>query len=134
MTPEKQRIAIAEACGWKGISEQFLVGYAPWRTEPYSDRVNACPVDELECFPLDPLPDYLNDLNEMRKVEEMLLPDDAAYSQRFFYASELGRITGNDNGNGWKPLSNDACFPILHATAAQRAEAFLKTLELWAEE
>ena len=76
---------------------------------------------------LDSLPDYLNDLNAMHEAEELLLPDDAAYSQRNFYASELGRICLNDNGRGWKPLSNDDCFPILHATARQRAEAFLRT-------
>lgn len=131
MTPEQKRIAIAEACGWRGISEQFLVGYAPWRIEPYSDRVNACSIADLDSIPLDPLPDYLNDLNAMHAAEKVLLPDDAYYSQRNFYASEVGRVTGNDNGQGWKPLSNDACFNILHATAAQRAEAFGLILELW---
>jgi hypothetical protein len=72
MTPEQKRIAIAEACGWRGISEQFLVGYAPWRTEPYADRVNACPIADLDCIPLDPLPDYLNDLNAMNEAERLL--------------------------------------------------------------
>lgn len=66
MTPEQKIIAIAKACGWRGISEQFLVGYAPWRTKPYSDRVNSCPISELDSIPLDPLPDYFNDLNAMQ--------------------------------------------------------------------
>lgn len=76
-------------------------------------------------------PRYTTDLNAMREVEETLLPDDEVYSQRNFYASLLGDITLNDNGRGWTPLSNDDCFPILHATARQRAEAFLRTIGKW---
>lgn len=75
----------------------------------------------------------LSDLNAMHEVEKHLMADDAMYSQRNFYASELGAITGNDNGRGWKPLANDDCFKILHASAPQRAEALLKTLNLWTE-
>jgi hypothetical protein len=60
-------------------------------------------------------PDYLNDLNAMHEAEKVL--------------------------NGHE--QNDYCFTImdiqksgggfrrLHATAAQRAEAFLRTLNLW---
>lgn len=109
MTPEQQRIAIAESCGFKIEDYKMEDG-----------NINVAP-----------LPDYLNDLNAMREVEKMLLPDDAQYSQCNFYASELGRLTGNNNGQGWKSLSNDDCFNILHAKAAQRAEAFLRTLNLW---
>jgi hypothetical protein len=120
MTLEQQQIAIAEACGWKVHPKDRFIVIPP--NAPHSVQ------------PLHTLPDYLNDLNAMHEAEELLLPDDAAYSQRNFYASELGRICLNDNGRGWKPLSNDDCFPILHATAAQRAEAFLKTLNLWNDE
>jgi hypothetical protein len=101
LTEQEKRIKLAEAQGLTG-----------W--------------EEARC-----LPDYFNDLNAVHELEKMLLPDDAYYSQRNFYSSEVGRVTGNDNGQGWKPLSNDACFNILHATAAQRAEAIGKTLNLW---
>jgi len=47
MTPEAQRIAIAEACGWK--------------TE-YRDAVSSVTA----------LPDYLNDLNAMHEAEKVL--------------------------------------------------------------
>lgn len=127
MTKEKQRIAIAKACGWRGISEQFLVGHNPSRPVPYDKRI----LGNIEDIPLDPLPDYPNDLNAMHEAEKLLLPDDAQYSQWNFYAAELGRLTLNDNSRGWQPLSNDDCFPLLHASASQRAEAFLRTLELW---
>lgn len=49
MTPEAQRIAIAEACGWK--------------TE-YRDAVSSVTA----------LPDYLNDLNAMHDAENFLFP------------------------------------------------------------
>lgn len=77
-----------------------------------------------ELFRTEP-PDYCNDLNAMHEAEKFLLPDDASYSQRNYYANKLGSLTNNDNGRGWQPLSNDDCFPILHATARQRAEAFV---------
>jgi hypothetical protein len=114
MTQEEKRIKLAEAARWKGISEQFLVGYAPWRTEPYSDRVNACPVDELECFPLDPLPDYFNDLNAVHELEKVLGPK----GQWELYEKEVVKLTG-----GWGQA--------MHATAAQRAEVIGLTLSLW---
>lgn len=118
MTLEQQKIAIAEACGWTQCQWNGACGTYKG-VPPVRPSVFAA------------IPDYLKDLNAMHEAEELLLPDDAAYSQRNFYASELGRICLNDNGRGWKPLSNDDCFPILHATASQRAEAFLKTLNLW---
>ncbi len=119
MKPEQQRIAIAQACGWKGISPSYLIGYAPWRPEPYSDRVNACPVDELECIPLDPLPDYLNDLNAMHEAEKLLTQEQART-----YAGYLGETPQTGT---WEGCS------MWHFTAAQRAEAFLRTLNLWSE-
>lgn len=122
MTPEAQRIAIAKVCGWEwmaGEASDKHPSYYGWGKDGVGFRQ---------------LPEYISDLNAMHEAEELLLPDDAAYSQRNFYASELGRICLNDNGRGWKPLSNDDCFPILHATAAQRAEAFLRTLNLWKDE
>jgi len=61
MTPEQQRITIAQACGWRGISPEYLTGYAPCRPTPYSKRV----MGDLDSIPIDPLPDYLNDLNAM---------------------------------------------------------------------
>lgn len=134
MTPEKKRIAIAEACGWRGISEQFLVGYAPWRTEPYSDRVNACSIADIDCIPLDPLPDYFNDLNAMHDAEKMLTTPE----QRYNFISILYDIVNNfipDEVDDYVPdyweVSSVQVFPHLHATAAQRAEAFGKTLNLW---
>lgn len=117
MTNEEKRIAIAEACGWRGISKQFLVGYAPWRTKPYSDQVKSCPLGELDSIPLDPLPDYFNDLNAMHAAEKVLNK-----TLRLFYQSHLMKLQKADLVAGF--------WFLIHATAAQRAEAFLRTLNL----
>jgi hypothetical protein len=121
MKPEQQRIAIAEIYGWRGISPKFLVGYAPWRKETYSDRVNACPVGDLYCIPLDPLPEYLSDLNAMHEAEKVL---DAG--QWDDYQQQLREQV---RGKGAHPRDISSS----HATASQRAEAFLRTLGLWEE-
>ena len=70
--------------------------------------------DELTyCEPIEALPDYLNDLNAWQPIERDLSQDN-----RECYQRTLIRIS---------------CCPYeaIHATAAMRAEAFLKTLNLW---
>jgi hypothetical protein len=54
MNPEQQRIAIAEACGWKPET------YWAQPIEPGDIPVTTSP------------PDYLNDLNAMHEVEKVL--------------------------------------------------------------
>lgn len=63
------------------------------------------------------LPDYLNDLNAMHEAEKILTLD-----QQCSYAVKLAKLRN-------KPYDDFGCF----ATAAQRAEAFLRTLNLWKE-
>ena len=63
------------------------------------------------------IPDYLNDLNAMHKAEKTLNPIQAAE-----YARILTSIA-------WQ--SEQPVFAPMTATAAQRAEAFLRTLNLW---
>ena len=58
-----------------------------------------------------PEPDYCNDLNEMHEAEKMLNKE-----QWVSYGRELSRL---------------GVFPMVHATAKQRAEAFLRTFEKW---
>ena len=67
-----------------------------------------------------PLPDYLNDLNAMHDAEEMLIGDEP------------------ENSELWCDFQTNlviACPAYLsyHATASQRAEAFLKTIGKWKE-
>jgi len=64
-------------------------------------------------------PDYLNDLNAMHEAEKSL-----QLKHQMLYQGMIGRVTGN---------RCPALFGQIHATAAQRAEAFLRTLNLWEE-
>jgi len=110
MKPEEQRAAIAHACGWR---EAF-----PKHGEPHPETrkggillpyhwVN----EQTHKRELD-LPDYLNDLNAMRDAEKMAGLE-VIKGMRFHLWLICDQITAH------------------HATAAQRAEAFLKTLNLW---
>lgn len=64
-------------------------------------------------FPVASLPDYPNDLNAMHRAEETLSMDDLLAFDRHLY--DLLH-------------SQQRC---VHATAAQRAEAFLRALNKW---
>ena len=123
MTPDKQRIAIAAACGWVQTTEYNSV--AGWHK--MTNKI----VDEFFCkYTYDDdkqpiscvykatseLPNYLHDLNAMHEAERIL---DGYMMLK--YASELLAVIGGGSG----------CFSHIHATAAQRAEAFLRTIGKW---
>jgi hypothetical protein len=120
MTQEEKRIKLCEFAGWKGIVPQYMIGYAPWRKETYSDRVNACPVDDLACIPLDPLPDYFACLNACYSIEQSL-----TWSQHLTFRKKLWDIAIT--------LGPDDVWDrhYISPTAAQRAEAIGRTLSLW---
>jgi len=103
MTDEQMRIAIAEACGWKVPN-----GCTNYRVRPEGSRVFFNPLTDD-----DPLPDYLNDLNAMHEAEKTLLKIDGCQAHWETYSNILTAKLG--------------CVDIFHATARQRAEAFLKT-------
>jgi len=70
MTSEKQRIAIAEACGWKWIRSPEQVAFTAGFTMP--DKWVIDPHGTLQ-FPHN-APDYLNDLNAMHEAEKLFMP------------------------------------------------------------
>ena len=167
MTPEAQRIAIAEACGWtrahatdaredgivildrrfNGFKRRLIRWnqvriYGGWDDRPGFhqidiDESNGISTEELlRDYDLPEywrkgdtitrhLPNYLTDLNAMHEAVALL-----NYNQ----LCEFGRYL-SDTVLGEKPAGFDygehdlAC--IANATAAQRAEAFLRTLNLW---
>ena len=107
MTPERQRIAIAEACGWipcatphLTLSERLTYGDRWWR-HPEDKTVAS----------LANLPDYLSDLNAMHEAEKVKIIGTEYESDYCMYLYENAH----------------QCF----ATAPQRAEAFLRTLNLY---
>jgi len=120
MTPEAQRIAIAEACGW------IWHGDALWPKDPNNfywkkDHLN-----------YRTLPDYLNDLNAMHEAEEHAIHNLMDADEWGEYGMLLKR--SHPHGlflNGEVDYHDLAT--ILHATASQRAEAFLRTIGKWEE-
>jgi len=59
-------------------------------------------------------PDYLNDLKAMHEAERTMGDPQLWVEYQSYLSDVMGHV-------GW----------IYHATAAQRAEAFLRTLNLW---
>lgn len=137
MKPEEQRIAIAEARGWSGPFGMFShCASGKQLLTSRSNTLHGTPPEakgkpEDECS-YKPVPDYLNDLNAMHEAEKVLTTR-AQISQ---YVWELERLTnwkadyivGSDGKQYLCPASYFCC---VNATAAQRAEAFLRTLNLW---
>jgi hypothetical protein len=109
MTPEAQRIAIAEACGYKDVHE-VIVRNVKFHGD---DRKGGITSDKGW------IPDYLNDLNAMHEAEKVI-PDGHVYWE---FVEQLRQIVDSKH--------NDYVAHVASATAAQRAEAFLKTLGLW---
>lgn len=109
MTNEEINKAIAEACGWKcGYTEKS--GY--YVVDPNGFQRGW---SKLECVAISALPNYCADLNTMHEAEKTLNKD-----QFMLYCDNL-----------W-PLGNGV-WEAIHATASQRAEAFVKALGKWEE-
>jgi hypothetical protein len=112
MKPEAQNVAIAEARGW-----QFANPHSPEMKE----TAIMCWVRPGNSFwQTEKLPDHLNDLNAMHEAEKTLTDD-----QLIDYAEWLGVC--------FDEHPSKACVVLLRATAAQRAEAFLRTIGKWEE-
>ena len=106
MSPEKQRIAIARACGWRSMPFDYWL-------DPQGGHHGCFGAGDERKF----LPNYLNDLNAMHEAEKVLTRD-GPRSQFLTYCNTLVSICRSWPG-------------ALVATAAQRAEAFLRTLGQW---
>lgn len=113
MTPEQQRIAIAEFCGWTSIMNHpvGLVGFHP---QAEGESLGFCQDKTIYL-----IPDYPNDLNAMHEAEKTL-PE----LQRQLYYSELIRVL-------IKSINSYNFYDILTATSQQRSEALLKTIGKW---
>lgn len=107
MTTDQQRIAIATACGWttkhKGLWVESLKIYAA-------------------------LPNYLNDLNAMHEAEQVLTYEQK--EQFVFWLNHIHPSADIHHSDGQKDFRLEV-FSLVHSPASQRAEAFLRTLNLW---
>jgi len=116
MNKNKQKIAIAEACGWKYLPKDSygIQWVTPPKGTPPKKHVPSAP------FAPSDVPDYLNDLNAMHEVEKVLSLDD-----KLNFVMYLGGLCQNTDPRvgSWPNVA--------FATASQRAEAFLKTINKW---
>jgi hypothetical protein len=110
MNPNEINRRIAIACGWKAVTQQAddCGTFRSWGVRPNDVESMAPPY---------PLPNYHGDLNAMHEAEEIIK----------IIEGEWGGYCGYlVKGNSW--------FTVVDATAAQRAEAFLRTIGQWEEE
>ena len=105
MSPDEQRIAIAKACGWTNFNSGTHKGAMQYGQHPNARSSSW------------ELPDYLNDLNACHEMEKVLTKE-----QHIDHMEWLGMCSDDYGQKVWA---------YVHATAAQRAEAFLRTLGLW---
>ena len=118
MDPIKQQIAIAEVCGWKEIGSSGVY-------QNVALGINGCmpggKVHQLRVKKKLPgansflVPDYLTDLNAMHEAELHLKPQQLREYHR--QCLNFGEYT-------WSTLL---------LSAPQKAEAFLKALNLWVD-
>ena len=109
MSPEQQQIAIAKACGWTGTEEDYTY-YGFTQNIPMTRTRWTNPSGGQTTLTL---PDYLNDLNACHEMEKVL---------------DYNQLREMEDSVSFQ----FAVYPF-HATASQRAEAFLRTLGLWKE-
>jgi hypothetical protein len=115
MTNKKINIAIAEHCGWR-IAERV--------SPEVKEDATACWIrPNGNEWQEENLPDYCNDLNAMHEAEKAL-NENKKNTFAFMLAQVLDTSPKVD-------LSDQ--FLNIHATARQRAEAFLKTIGKWEE-
>lgn len=122
MTPEAQRIAIAQECDWYDLVPN-VNGREVWGNR-FGDTKRQL------------IPDYLNDLNAMAEAEETLrdVKDGQIITpQRYKFSKILFELTGGSSGPDGEDEGSEMKFELCHATAPQRAEAFLKTIGKWVE-
>lgn len=114
MSPERQIIVIAEFCGWKNckhIGEYGVYADNPKHPPHAAARIN--------------VPEYIYDLNAMRKAEKMLTDD-----QFPAYHHNLLVITQPET-----PASHVHIFrAFISATAGQKAQALIRALGKWEED
>lgn len=108
MTPEAQRIAIAQACGYRGCTDNKC---AYRKAQHLHDGLGR--IFFPEPYSLHRYPDYLNDLNAMHEAEKVLTEEQLNKMVQLLYLIP---------DRFWR------------ATAAQRAEAWLRAKGLWKED
>ncbi len=124
MTEDEKRIAIAVACGWRitenpyGLMWNDKIKKASLLPggEASKERLRTHGTDGVT------IPDYLNDLNAMHEAEKMLRLN------QFHYVAYWRKLFKVVTGKDWEGNIGSFGFELAHATASERADAFLKVI------
>jgi hypothetical protein len=119
------RIAIAEFCGWKWMPPASLIHPSKeknWCMDPDSD-------DEIILELRLDLPAYTTSLDAMAMAERHLLARPSWWTA---YNAKLFEVAAGVNLSNGVASARDI-FSVIHSTARQRAEAFLKAVGKWKE-
>lgn len=149
MTPKAQRKAIAEACitsMWccrcsgrseNGVRATLMRYGAPFCSDKCAESAGDYAIEDGQ----QSIPDYLTDLNAMHGAEKVLFnhPTDKPWMSDGLstadarYIHYLVKITGAAliRHEGLTTYARLGEMVMIRASAAQRAEAFLRTLNLW---
>ena len=115
MTNEQINIAIAQACGWTNVAHNTVFSGRKIARGVFGNSPSG---GEYRLTP-----NYCGDLNDMHEAE-MCIPED----KQALYDSHLVAIVGKETG-----LMPSLQFRCIHASAKQRAKAFLRTVGKWEE-
>lgn len=122
----KQRIAVAKAYGWTLCSVDNPMGEPKTGPIGVSRGRNHGEVwNELQS-----LPDYLNNLNAIVEATTTLLT--CPSQQLLFYQTLVDILDRNPDGS--RRFGACLYWETTNATAAQRVEALLRTLNLWEDD
>lgn len=126
MTPEAQRIAIAEACGWT-TGDCTVCGVPGYVARSPSSTYFWDEASSMRSAALiRVIPDYPNDLNAMHEALGTLKK-----KEWHSFLCELEHILGFNTGPGGWDLCQESLWAFVSASPAQQAEAFLKHKGLW---
>ncbi len=118
MSPKAQLMAIAAALGWTDL---WTAPVGDLRAEP---ELLGRPKQSDSYWPV---PDYLGDLNCSREFEGVI----AAEGREEEYLRRLSE-EGRGDGRICFKVSEADHWACATATASQRAESFLRAMDLWA--
>lgn len=108
MTKDEMRREVAEALGWR-------ISYALCDNGKY-----LCDPKNKLAMSVSFVPEYTDDLNACREMESELQP-----GERSHYQHALDKVCATSKD------PHCSCWDFIHATAAQRCEAFLRVKGLW---
>lgn len=118
MDVNAQRIAIAKACGWKKIGDWLFEKDKKCRGKTNDG-----------CLIFKDVPDYLADLNAMHEAEKTLPSEIHQRPNQTDYLITLQQVARFETEEGLM----EPAWRSVNASAAERAEAFLRTIGKWVD-